>query len=403
MDDNQTEQNAPSDEHARRHLPDLLRKIYYDPLTGLQGAQSLYQKAKEIDPSIKRKDVEAWLKRQEVSQVHAPRKEVKHYYPIKSNYPDHIWQVDLADFSAQAHNNHGINFLLVAIDIFTRYAWVRQLRNKESKTVVAAFKHILSGERKPEIVMSDNGSEFISRPWRKLLDDHDIKSSFAEVGDHHRMGIVERLNKTIRGAATKYMTAYKTKSYVGILDKLISNYNNTIHSSIGVKPKDANKQNADGVLLHLDQIKARIKDKEDRAANELTTFEIGDLVRNLKNKVQFEKGAVPKYSLSVHKVTGHLAGKRYVLDNGKSYLYYQLKRATSIEAPELPEEPEEKKEQQQNAPSDEHARRHLPIEPKRTRLALKKEGVEQANVRRGLRERKPTNQVLTNQGERINW
>jgi len=43
------------------------------------------------------------------------------------------------------------------------------------------------------------------------------------------------------------------------------------------------------------------------------------------------------------------------------------------------------------------------LPPKRTRLALKKEGVEQANVRRGLRERKPTHQVLTEEGERINW
>ena len=101
---------------------------------------------------------------------------------------------------------------------------------------------------------------------------------------------------------------------------------------------------------------------------------------------------MPKYSLSVHKVTGHLAGKRYTLDNGKSYLYYQLKRVGTVdEAPEqnariLPLEEEKQK-----------------IEPKRTRLALKKEGVEQANVRRGLRERKPTNQVLTEEGERINW
>ena len=363
---------------------DFLRKIYYDPETGLQGALALYQKAKENDPMIRRKDVEAWLKRQEVSQVHAPRKEVKHYYPIKSNHPDHIWQVDLADFSAQAHNNHGVNFLLVAIDIFTRYAWVRQLRNKESKTVVAAFKDILEQGRIPEIIMSDNGSEFISRPWRKLLQDYEIKSSFAEVGDHHRMGIVERLNKTIRGVVTKYMTAYKTKSFVGVLDKLVSNYNNTVHSSIGVKPNTAHN--------HQDEIRERIKAKEVRAASELTTFEIGDEVRSLKSKVQFEKGAVPKYSLSVHKVIGHLAGKRYMLDNGKSYLYYQLKRVGSVdEAPATGTSP--------LVPGH----MSVALEPKKTRLALKKEGVDLTNVRRGLRERKPTNQVLTDAGERINW
>jgi len=235
--------------------------------------------------------------------------------------------------------------------------------------------------------MSDNGSEFIARSWRKLLKENDIESSFAEVGDHHRMGLVERLNKTIRGAITKYMTAYKTKSYVGVLDKIVNNYNNTVHSSIGMKPKDANRKNAEGVFLYQDKITNKIKDKEERAANELTTFEIGDLVRNLKNKVMFEKGAIPKWSLSVHKVTGHLAGKRYILDNDKSYLYYQLKRVSSVSVAKLEEEKEEQPK----------------IEPKKTRLALKKEGVDLGNVRRGLRERKPTHQVLTEEGERINW
>jgi hypothetical protein len=244
--------------------------------------------------------------------------------------------------------------------------------------------------------MSDNGSEFIAHKWRELLKEKGIKSSFALPGDHHRLGIVDRLVKTLRGAITKYMTAYKTKSYTGVLDKIVSNYNNTVHSSIGVKPKDAAKKNDEGVFLYEKKINARIKDKEDRAANELTTFEIGDRVRSLKNKVMFEKGAVPKWSLSVHKVTGHLAGKRYMLDTGKSYLYYQLKRVTSIdEAPNeaVPRSPE-LEEEQQNMPV---------LPPKRTRLALKKEGVEQANVRRGLRERKPTHQVLTEEGERINW
>ena len=108
----------------------------------------------------------------------------------------------------------------------------------------------------------------------------------------------------------------------------------------------------------------------------------------------FEKGAIPKWSLSTHKVTGHLAGKRYILDNDKSYLYYQLKRVGSVS--EAPTSLEEEKEEQQPA-------RVLPIEPKKTRLALKKEGVDLGNVRRGLRERKPTHQVLTEEGERINW
>jgi len=79
-----------------------------------------------------------------------------------------------------------------------------------------------------------------------------------------------------------------------------------------------------------------------------------------------------------------------MLDNGKSYLYYQLRRAGNVE--EAP---------QQNAPLTQEPEE--PIEPKPQRLALKKEGVEKANVREGLRERKPEARVVTRYGEKINW
>ena len=384
-------------------MDELLKEIYYNPETGLQGVASLYQKAKEVDKNVTRKVVEAWLKKQEVSQVHAPREEVKHYFPIKSNYKDHIWQADLLDVSAQAHSNNGVNFLLCVVDIWTRYAWVRALKNKESKTVNVAFADILKLSRSPEILMTDNGSEFISRTFRKLREGETeafsgppIKASFSKPGDHHRMGIVERFNKTIRGAITKYMTAFRTKKWMektadgfSVLEKLVKNYNNTVHSSTGSKPEDAS--------THPDKyerkIEDKIKDKEDRARNELTAFRVGDEVRSLKNKVQFEKGALPKWSTEIRKVTGFLAGKRYMLDNDKSYLYYQLKSVGKVEhAPEnahiFPPEQAEVAEK---------------IDPKPIRLTLKKEGVEKTNVREGLRERKPEARVVTRYGEKINW
>lgn len=80
---------------------------------------------------------------------------------------------------------------------------------------LSAFQQVLTeSERKPQILMSDNGSEFISRSFRALLSKYEIKQSLAEPGDHHRMGLVERFNKTLRGKLVKYMTAYKTKRFV---------------------------------------------------------------------------------------------------------------------------------------------------------------------------------------------
>ena len=189
----------------------LLKRIYYDPESGLQGAEELYRRARERDPTVKRKEVQEWLKKQVTNQVHAPAPKVKHYWPIKSNGKDHIWQCDLMDVSASAHNNKGVNFLLCVVDIWTRYAWVVPLKNKEGPTCTAAFRTVLAN-RHPEILMSDNGSEFKNRWFRELLKANDIKPSYAEPGDHHRMGIVERFNKTIRAKMVTYMTAYKKRN-----------------------------------------------------------------------------------------------------------------------------------------------------------------------------------------------
>ena len=37
----------------------------------------------------------------------------------------------------------------------------------------------------------------------------------------------------------KYLTANNTYNYIDALDKMVKKYNNTIHSSIKMKPKDA--------------------------------------------------------------------------------------------------------------------------------------------------------------------
>ena len=45
--------------------------------------------------------------------------------------------------------NQGFTFLLLVIDIFSKYGWIVPLKNKEGKTVAAALKTIFK-ERKPE-------------------------------------------------------------------------------------------------------------------------------------------------------------------------------------------------------------------------------------------------------------
>ena len=48
--------------------------------------------------------------------------------------------IDLADTSNISDDNNGITYLLFVIDIFSKYLWVKPLKNKTAKDVVKALK-----------------------------------------------------------------------------------------------------------------------------------------------------------------------------------------------------------------------------------------------------------------------
>ena len=57
--------------------------------------------------------------------------------------------------------NKGIRFLLRAIDIFSKYAWVVPLKDQKCISIVKAFQSILKqSNKKPNNIWVDKGSEF---------------------------------------------------------------------------------------------------------------------------------------------------------------------------------------------------------------------------------------------------
>ena len=57
--------------------------------------------------------------------------------------------------------------------------------------------------------------------------------------NEEKSSVVERWNKTMKERMFKYFTANNTRRYIDILDRLVQNYNNTIHSSIKMTPVQA--------------------------------------------------------------------------------------------------------------------------------------------------------------------
>ena len=51
---------------------------------------------------------------------------------------------------------------------------------------------------------------WINKDFKKLLRERGISINHVEVGDHHKMGMVDRFARTLREKINKYCTMYTT-------------------------------------------------------------------------------------------------------------------------------------------------------------------------------------------------
>ena len=88
---------------------------------------------------------------------------------VYSLFRDNIWGVDLADMQSSSKYNKGIKYLLGAIDLFSKYAWVVSLKCKREISIVNAFQKIISKERKPNEIIVHHGGEFYNKIFKNFL------------------------------------------------------------------------------------------------------------------------------------------------------------------------------------------------------------------------------------------
>ena len=151
---------------------------------------------------------------------------------VYSSFKDNIWDVDLADMQLISKYNKGIRYLLCAIDLFSKYAFVVSLKDKQGVTITNAFKSILdNSKRKPNKVWTDQGSEFYRNIFKKWLKDKDIIMYLTHKG---KFVVAETFIRTLKNKIYKHMTAISKNVYFNDLDYIVDEYNNTYHKTIKI-------------------------------------------------------------------------------------------------------------------------------------------------------------------------
>ena len=166
---------------------------------------------------------------------------------------------------------------------------LKPLKDKKTETVSKAFDEIFKSKRKPKMLWTDKGSEFIIKHFKDFLKRKDIILYHTE--NEEKSSIVERWNKTIKKKMWKLFTVNNNTVYWDKIDNIVNNYNNLRHSSIKMTPVEASKKkneskvwsNLYGDLIYLKPGKPK--------------FAIGDKVRISKYKSSvFDKGYTPNWT-----------------------------------------------------------------------------------------------------------
>ena len=196
-------------------------------------------------------------------------------------FKDNIWDADLADMQLLSKYNKGIRFLLCAIDIFSKCAWVVPLKDKKSLSIVTAFQSILKqSNRKPNKIWVDKGSEFYNDSFKKWLQDNDIV--MYSTNNEGKSDVAERFIRTLKSKIYKHMTSISKNVYIDKLNDIVDRYNNTYHTTIQMKPIDVK----DNTYINTDK---EINNKDPK-------FKVGDRVRISKYKNIFAKDYTPNWS-----------------------------------------------------------------------------------------------------------
>ena len=98
------------------------------------------------------------INEQLAEELHKPVINKSSRRKIYARFQDNIWAVDLSETGSLSSNNKDGKYLLHVIDIFTKYALVKPLKDKKGKTVFNAFIEIVNKyNRKPDKLWVDQG------------------------------------------------------------------------------------------------------------------------------------------------------------------------------------------------------------------------------------------------------
>lgn len=114
---------------------------------------------------------------------------------LEIDHPNQVWAIDITYIPMKK----GFMYLTAIIDLYSRYVVAWNISNTlDAECSLEVLKNAISLYGKPEIVNSDQGSQFTSELWTGYLEEQEIKISMDGKGRATDNIFIERLWRSVK-------------------------------------------------------------------------------------------------------------------------------------------------------------------------------------------------------------
>ena len=282
------------------------------------GATKAYfkKKAQEKYPTLKSKDIDAWLKDQEVVQINMrPSKALN----LKITSPPKTFQIDIMYLKIGT----SLKAFLLLVDIMSRKAYTYFISgNPNAVKINEAYMKFLDDVGSIRGVEGDD--EFNNKAFKDLNESKNIRVDTSVSKENHfavgnKLGIIDRLTRTLKEGVDEYRDSVENREDLQkMMNSIVDMYNDSPHRALKKRTPNESWEN--------------VKEQKDRNMKESMNNDkvfskvdltSGEPVRVREGKGKFDKGNAKftkelfeihsreGYSYRVKDADGDLKKRRY--------------------------------------------------------------------------------------------
>ena len=219
-----------------------MKELYQNPkFSGVfTGRRACYKSLKDEGKEVTHKKVKRYLEGDDVYTLHKPIKRPKHYRRVYTKRIGYLYQADLIDVTEYGQENYGYKWMLLVIHTFSKYLWIFPMKNKKGESVTKTLTNFLTYNT-PEKFQTDEGVEFYNQSFKELVQRLEINhySTFSPI----KCAIAERAIRALKTRLERVYSSRGSHRWIDVIDDIVRGYNNSYHSSIGLKPNQVNSDN----------------------------------------------------------------------------------------------------------------------------------------------------------------